>query len=116
MNKLKLPPKPPDCPYFSNLCPSIFSIHVYGGIQFERDCNKSMDIYERNIIASVARCAWLSEEDRLRGLMYDRTTVASVYDISTEIKLGEDAKKARENSELWRIWGEFVEEEVNDEE
>lgn len=49
-------------------------------------------IWERKIIAAVARCAWLDEAARLDDLNLDFEIMAA-------------RKCAIENAEAWRVWG-----------
>jgi hypothetical protein len=52
----------------------------------------------RPIIAAVARSAWLDEEERL---MRESFTMHP----SNGYQLRQDAVKAKNNAEAWKVWG-----------
>ncbi len=100
--RLPYPPVPPNCPFFSKMCPGVFSLHVTGGMQIERDCGLPMDVYERVIVASVSRHAWQD----LADVVLKRIESSGNDDPSYE-RTGsawDEIEEYDANVEAWKLW------------
>ena len=114
---MNYPPIPPNCPYFSKLCPGVFSLHVAdSGTSIEVDCNKPMDCSERFLVAAAAEVAWRKEADQLNillGEMCDRNIAR--YQVGHKPKAIESTgdlyvaiDAAKDHITAWRAFGESV--------
>ncbi len=89
------PPIPPNCPYFGN-DREPFSFNF---MEHFHPWTPEFSPFQKRIIASVARCAWLDEEQHILNSdgwkMDDEIREKSVL-----------IEAAKTNAEAWRIWGE----------
>jgi hypothetical protein len=106
---MKLPPIPPNCPYFeqhANDGGEVVWWFISGYLQkTSHACGAKGDPietyddkHERGIVAAVARCAWLDEAKRLQ-MLPDYSYLSNRQRIP-----GWSAAHA--NAEAWRLWGE----------
>ncbi len=95
---VRFPKIPPNCLYFSKVCPGLFTLRVtLNQTHIDLDITKELDVDERLLVSAVARCSWLDLVE-----LYSKTPFNDCKNFDS---IAYWKSEAEDNAEAWRKWG-----------